>query len=624
MRHPSFWLPLSCVVAAACSESPAAPGPDAACKTADCIARDASGDTSDLGATKLDASNARSDGASPLADAVDVTAPGDAPDAPSMDAAVAVDVGEDVAVAVDVGPPPCPLYQARCGGRCLTVSTDPNNCGSCGTVCPMGRVCVAGACAERCPGALTACGGACVDPQSDSAHCGACGAVCAAGTGCVQGRCERGVFVDPSGAPCAEGGPPVEIGGGRCAGAVAETSFRWAICSCGDLRMTTPLVTDGFDSTRGGYTPGGVGAGVGVNNVFSNTNTTDVGGALWVGGTETWGISAPQRVRQFLRLNASLLANNGLTVAEDAFVNGDARANVPVSVGGALRVPMGATVEPMVTYRRLLREPVAVTPPCDCAPSTFAPVAAWVTEARTRNDNARIGLDSEALVTPGTNRRLDLPCGRYFLSSIGSPGAVTIVAHGRTALFVGGDVSVTGPLTITLDGNAELDLVIGGALRATVPVTLGSPAYPALTRVYIASPDGFSSTGTTTLGGNLYLPGGRFETTTPLEVWGSVFAGSFRSTNTVTVHYDRGVLRAGETCRNPPPPPTAPDAGVPDAGARDAATDVPRDAGAPMCTSCRDCANQACVGGRCGACTGDSDCCAPLQCWMGRCVIIPG
>ncbi len=397
-----------------------------------------------------------------------------------------------------------------------------------------------------------------------------------------------------------------------CAGTVAETSFRWAICSCTDLSMTTPLTTDGFDSTRGGYTPGSVGAGVGTNRAFSNTNTTDIGGALWVGGESPWTLSAPQRVRQFLKVNASVTPNNMLTVDEDAYVRGDLRPTVPVTIAGALHIPPDAGVNDMVTYRRLIREPVTVPPPCDCDPATFVPIAALVAEGRTRNDNALIGLDSEALVTPGVNRRVDLPCGRYYFSSIGNPGAVTIVAHGRVALFVGGNVDVTGALTITLDANAELDLIVGGSFRASTPVSLGSPAYPALTRVYIGGADGFRATNTTVLGGNFYVPLGPIDVTTPLEVFGGVFAGSFRATNTVAVHYDRGVLRAGDTCRNPPPPPVTdagvPDAGAPDAGAPDAGAP---DAGMPRCTSCRDCANQACNGGACGACAGDSDCCAP-------------
>jgi hypothetical protein len=45
----------------------------------------------------------------------------------------------------------------------------------------------------------------------------------------------------------------------------------------------------------------------------------------------------------------------------------------------------------------------------------------------------------------------------------------------------------------------------------------------------------------------------------------------------------------------------------------------------PQCGSCRDCGNHACVGGTCGACVNDSDCCSPLQRSNGTCidVVIP-
>jgi hypothetical protein len=60
----------------------------------------------------------------------------------------------------------------------------------------------------------------------------------------------------------------------------------------------------------------------------------------------------------------------------------------------------------------------------------------------------------------------------------------------------------------------------------------------------------------------------------------------------------------------PPPDGGAPgDGGAPDGG--------PPPTG---CHNCLDCQGQACVNGLCGACASDSDCCAPLVCYMGTCV----
>jgi hypothetical protein len=81
----------------------------------------------------------------------------------------------------------------------------------------------------------------------------------------------------------------------------------------------------------------------------------------------------------------------------------------------------------------------------------------------------------------------------------------------------------------------------------------------------------------------------------PVEVYGAIFAGDFRSSEKVKIHYDRQVVNAGQDC--------------------------PGDGGG--CMSCKDCNNQACVGSTCGKCTDSSQCCAPLVCDVdsGMCII---
>jgi hypothetical protein len=77
-----------------------------------------------------------------------------------------------------------------CSGQCVDVSTDPNNCGTCGKTCEPGAVCSGGTCA--CPVGEMSCGGACVDIKSDVNNCGGCGMSCG-GTGstCTGGACEQ-------------------------------------------------------------------------------------------------------------------------------------------------------------------------------------------------------------------------------------------------------------------------------------------------------------------------------------------------------------------------------------------------------------------------------------------------
>lgn len=71
-----------------------------------------------------------------------------------------------------------------CSGNCVDTTSDPANCGKCGTTCtPMVENCVASAC--QC--IATVCSGACVDTTSDPKNCGGCGTPC--GYACANGTC---------------------------------------------------------------------------------------------------------------------------------------------------------------------------------------------------------------------------------------------------------------------------------------------------------------------------------------------------------------------------------------------------------------------------------------------------
>jgi hypothetical protein len=518
--------------------------------------------------------------------------PGAADGAAAADASPFIDAVPPAPDA-DLGPvadaAPCPIYQDRCpDGTCIATSNDHENCGGCGHTCAPTEVCSAGACTDHCLPGLTPCEGRCVDIASDDGSCGTCGHVCAAGTGCVDRTCVPGIGATDL-PMCVNGGPPPDLGNGTTSGCTAQTTFRWAICSCRDINVSSTLRTDAYDSSQGPYVPGGLGGSIGMNQEFVASGLADVLGAMWASSPAGTNPSSALHVGQELHVGGPF-APKTTTVDGEAFVDGNVSTSGSIVFADVLHQAIGALVSGNVSFAARVEEVVSVPPPCDCDPAVLLPIASMVAARASSNDNALIGLSATALENPGAAVRLDLPCGRYYLAGMSGSKAITIVAHGHTALFIDGNVQLSKPLVITLDPAATLDVLVAGNFGNSASLAIGSPSYPALARFYIGGASGFSISSNAALGAFFYAPYGLVGSSGPLEVYGGVFAGDFHDSGTTDVHYDKAVLGAGGDC------------------------------GTDQCDSCHDCGNQACVNGTCGACTSSSQCCAPLVCDMGVCV----
>jgi len=96
----------------------------------------------------------------------------------------------------------CTAPTTNCNGGCFDLRTSASNCGACGNACPVGASCnffqcacpegktaVGGACVSNCVSPLTACGSACKNLSSDVNNCGACGNVCPRWYDCIRGVC---------------------------------------------------------------------------------------------------------------------------------------------------------------------------------------------------------------------------------------------------------------------------------------------------------------------------------------------------------------------------------------------------------------------------------------------------
>ncbi|HEY3357808.1 MAG TPA: hypothetical protein VGQ83_31440 [Polyangia bacterium] len=353
-----------------------------------------------------------------------------------------------------------------------------------------------------------------------------------------------------AGPACLGLGEPIRLdvrGTEECAGAVAARAHRYALCSCAGLDAPQPLRTDSFDST--GLLPGGVGAAaVGAGASVSAAGALTIGGALYAAGSAD--LSGGAGVAESLRLGGELAAEAvPVEVGGDAFVGGDVSG--PVAVTGTLHVPLGSTVEPEVAAAAVVREAVIVPDPCACATLAHPDPAALAAATAARNDDAAIGLASDALGVVVAPTALDLPCGRFYLTAIDAAAPVTLRVHGRALLAVAGDVALRGDLAVTLDPGAELDLVVGGSITATGERVLGAPAAPARLRLWVGGE--VTLEGRTTVGAVVHAPRGRVSAPQGAELSGSLLAGEITA-GAVTVHYDLAILSGGVVCGVPASP----------------------------------------------------------------------
>ncbi len=404
---------------------------------------------------------------------------------------------------------------------------------------------------------------------------------------------------------CDDGTPGVLVstaasGTPVCAGAMAATSFRYALCTCGDLAWTQPLATDSFDGSKGGYSAAAatVGGSVGANGSIQMGGPIAVAGSLWTGGT-TAGFTSSFDAGIGGELHAGGLVDltaGGLAVGTDAWASAGVTVAGNLAITGTLYVPSGAPV--MAGGARAIGAtvtgPVDVPIPCDCATGAAVSVGGFVETYRATNDDGAVGLDPHLLADVDAPLTMTLPCGRLFLTSVAAHAAVSLTISGRTALFVGGDFAASDDFTVTVPSGSTLDLFIEGNFVASRAFAAGDADNPASARIYVGGNGNLSLETATSVTANFYAPGAELLLgSAGTTLFGSAFVRQLgAASGPLTIHFDESIARAGADC----PPPAA-------------------------CASCRDCENQACTNGACASCTASTDCCAPLVCRSGRCVV---
>lgn len=512
----------------------------------------------------------------------------------------------------------CPDYQTYCPGQnaCVNTTIDQDNCGSCGNSCDYSQdeVCNGGQCVDvttvGCPDETEYCPSAnqCVDTDTNDDHCGSCGNSCPAGEGCASGVCAPKIQL--SGAPqkCQGKDPAINVGftqnnnKQKCTGQVAKTTFKWALCSCDKVTLLNNYLFDAFDSKKGPYIPGGYGGSIGSNSSYKLAKG-EVYGSQWSSGGGLDNPSPGQmRVYQKQYLDGPASYGNSAVVGDDAFVNGNVTGSGPtVDYQSDLTVPQQYTIGRSIQVQGSTNRPAnntTINTVCKrCQQSQQIPIAQIVDNHRNNNDNGTIGLSKNALDQPGGPRVLELPCGKYFLNRIDVSSKVTILATGRTALFVDGDVLSNDFITIRAERDAEIDVFVDGKVDLQNGARIGAPAFPALNRFYVSDP--WISSNNTALGAYVYAIDGGVNLKNNGEVYGGLYTQDLTTMNNTEIHYDREVLKQDRKCC--------------------------KKSGASCSADSDCCKSLICGNGTCGcvqkggACGSDSDCCSGRSCTMGTC-----
>jgi hypothetical protein len=271
-------------------------------------------------------------------------------------------------------------------------------------------------------------------------------------------------------------------------------------------------------------------------------------------------------------------------------VAGDFGASVFATVNGKLHQPSGAAIGGATARGGLQAEPVTVADPCNC--DRPLDIDTIVSAFQTQNDNAASGIAHDALIAPaGTN--LTLECGRYYFEGVAiGGGTTTLHLQGRTAIFVHGDFNVESLFSVQLDPGAELDLFITGNVALSGASDFGSKNTPAKIRLYVGGTK-VELISLATLGANIYARSATFTANGTLSLWGSLYADKIALTTLADFHYDSAILET-EGCEPP----------------------------GQACVDCQACSGASCIAGTCAACQSSADCCAPLACREGACVLL--
>jgi hypothetical protein len=272
------------------------------------------------------------------------------------------------------------------------------------------------------------------------------------------------------------------------------------------------------------------------------------------------------------------------TIGRDMYLGGSMTGSAfpPSSIGS---IPSTVGI-PMDIKGNVITGPVDIAPPCACGEDEKLDISGIVADARNDNQNDEHAIDQNSLQGLVGANNISLPSGRVYYSNITGSASVTLKVDGHTSVYVGGDLIISGGLTIETSDDATLDVYVAGNFQITGSNNFGKISRPSAVRVYVAGQEDVTLSGYTGFVGNLYAPNATVVFIGETRVFGSIFAGEFLAKGGTYIFYDLDVNRGGDECGE---------------------NDDPGDDAVEACVPYE------------GKCEVDEDCCSPLVCNDGRC-----
>lgn len=322
--------------------------------------------------------------------------------------------------------------------------------------------------------------------------------------------------------------------------------FRRALCSCTDAAFSAAVQASASDSRAHTSGAAPLGADLGVNNQWVAAGAVEIHGGLTMGGAGLFPISlSPFDLAGTLRTAGGLsVSASNAHIGRELWVRGEVVLFASeLLVDGDFYQPPDAQlpIGPVMIGGHARAQTFEIAPPCACGDRALD-IAAIVTHGRAQAQLDNLGVPTGLLTqTTGTDP-IELPCGRIALDP-GSLQPVQLRVHGRTAVYIRGDLSIVSNFVPDFGDMGELDVFIDGSLAIAPNITIGSPTRAGALRFYVSGPADLILGEPTSLAAGLYAPNATLYTTGSMQVHGALFVESLYASGDVDLRYDAALLQ---------------------------------------------------------------------------------